>query len=120
MAPGGHVGTGLELEKVIAARRLELAGKPGIAGLVSNAKTFFIAVFASIGAVADMPDLSLSGLIYGYNQGMFGQILAMNNFAKESGVSGIQNPTISGFLTSILELGAWVGVLINGILADTL
>lgn len=51
---------------------------------------------------------------------MFGQILAMNNFAKAAGVTGIQNPTISGFLTSILELGAWVGVLINGILADAL
>ncbi|KAG8991261.1 hypothetical protein FRB90_001418 [Tulasnella sp. 427] len=109
MAPGAHAGTGLELENVIAARRLELAGKPGIAGLMANGKTFSIAVFASIG-----------GLIYGYNQGMFGQILAMNNFAKASGVTGIQNPTISGFLTSILELGAWVGVLINGILADAL
>ncbi|KAG8915253.1 hypothetical protein FRC01_003724 [Tulasnella sp. 417] len=109
MAPGGQAGTGLELENVIAARRLELAGKPGISGLISNAKTFSIAVFASIG-----------GLIYGYNQGMFGQILAMNNFAKASGVTGIQNPTISGFLTSILELGAWVGVLMNGILADVL
>lgn len=53
-------------------------------------------------------------------QGMFGQILSMNNFAKASGVTGIQNPTLSGLLTSILELGAWVGVLANGILADTL
>lgn len=51
---------------------------------------------------------------------MFGQILSMNNFAKASGVTGIQNPTLSGFLTAILELGAWVGVLANGILADTL
>ena len=51
---------------------------------------------------------------------MFGQVLAMNNFAKASGVTGINNPTLSGFLTSILELGAWVGVLANGILADTL
>jgi MFS family permease len=51
---------------------------------------------------------------------MFGQILAMNSFAKASGVAGIDNPTISGLLTSILELGAWIGVLANGILADTL
>lgn len=64
--------------------------------------------------------LYYSGLVYGYNQGMFGQILSMNNFAKASGVTGIDNPTLSGFLTSILELGAWVGVLANGILADTL
>ena len=60
------------------------------------------------------------GLVYGYNQGMFGQILAMNSFARASGVAGIDNPTISGLLTSILELGAWVGVLANGILADAL
>ncbi len=61
-----------------------------------------------------------SGLVYGYNQGMFGQILAMNSFARASGVAGIDNPLLSGLLTSILELGAWVGVLANGILADAL
>ncbi|KAG8947104.1 hypothetical protein FRC04_010955 [Tulasnella sp. 424] len=109
MAPVGNAGGGLELENAIAQRRLELAGKPGIAGLMANGKTLAIAVFASLG-----------GLVYGYNQGMFGQILSMNNFAKASGVTGINDPTLSGFLTSILELGAWVGVLANGILADTL
>jgi MFS family permease len=60
------------------------------------------------------------GLVYGYNQGMFGQVLSMTSFAKASGVTGIQNPVLSGLLTSILELGAWVGVLANGILADRL
>lgn len=49
MAPGGNAGGGLEIEHLIAQRRLELAGKPGIAGLVSNGKTFSIAVFASLG-----------------------------------------------------------------------
>jgi MFS family permease len=62
----------------------------------------------------------MGGLVYGYNQGMFGQILSMNNFQKASGVAGISNPTLAGLLTSILELGAWVGVLANGILADRL
>src|ERR1700735_312557 len=51
---------------------------------------------------------------------MFGQVLSMHSFAIASGVTGIQNPTLSGLLTSILELGAWVGVLANGILADRL
>jgi MFS family permease len=51
---------------------------------------------------------------------MFGQILAMHSFARASGVAGIDNPWISGLLTSILELGAYVGVLVNGILADVL
>jgi MFS family permease len=51
---------------------------------------------------------------------MFGQVLSMHSFTTASGVTGIQNPTLSGLLTSILELGAWVGVLANGILADRL
>jgi len=58
--------------------------------------------------------------VYGYNQGIFGQILAMNSFARASGVAGIDDPTVSGLLTSILELGAWIGVLANGVLADAL
>lgn len=58
--------------------------------------------------------------MYGYNQGIFGQILAMNSFARASGVAGIDDPTVSGLLTSILELGAWIGVLANGVLADAL
>ena len=44
----------------------------------------------------------------------------MNSFARASGVAGIDNPILSGLLTSILELGAWFGVLINGVLADAL
>ncbi|KIM82444.1 hypothetical protein PILCRDRAFT_820292 [Piloderma croceum F 1598] len=94
---------------VVTERRLALAGEPGLKGLVSNLHTLSIAVFASIG-----------GLVYGYNQGMFGQVLSMHSFTTASGVTGIQNPTLSGLLTSILELGAWVGVLANGILADRL
>lgn len=49
MAPVANAGGGLELENAIAQRRLELAGKPGIAGLMANGKTLAIAVFASLG-----------------------------------------------------------------------
>jgi MFS family permease len=50
---------------------------------------------------------------------MFGQILAMTSFVNRiepyySGATGVQQ----GLLTSVLELGAWVGVLINGWLSD--
>jgi len=52
------------------------------------------------------------------NQGMFAQVLTMPSFiAKTQGfaaTTGIQQ----GLLTAILELGAWVGTLINGYLAD--
>jgi hypothetical protein len=46
---GNKYGGGLEIDALIAQRRLELAGKPGIAGLIANGKTFSIAVFASLG-----------------------------------------------------------------------
>ncbi|GAC94273.1 monosaccharide transporter [Pseudozyma hubeiensis SY62] len=84
-----------------------MVGATGAKGLVKNARTFAIAVFASMG-----------GLIYGYNQGMFGQILSMYSFSEASGVKGISNPTLAGFITAILELGAWAGVLMNGYVSD--
>ncbi|TKY87543.1 hypothetical protein EX895_003557 [Sporisorium graminicola] len=93
--------------QALAEHRLSMVGATGAAGLVKNARTFAIAVFASMG-----------GLIYGYNQGMFGQILSMHSFSEASGVTGIQNPTLSGLLTSILELGAFIGVLMNGYVSD--
>ena len=103
-------GDGNDITEIIAARRLQIAGKSGVAGLVANSRSFFIAVFASLG-----------GLVYGYNQGMFGQISGMYSFSKAIGVEKIQdNPTLQGLLTSILELGAWVGVLMNGYIADRL
>ena len=42
-------------------------------------------------------------------------------FGETVGIGKIQdNPTLQGLLTSILELGAWVGVLMNGYVADAL
>ncbi|KAN0064859.1 Quinate permease [Thecaphora frezii] len=99
--------TGVEAQ--LAARRLELAGPHGLSGLLKNDKSTAIAVFASLG-----------GLLYGFNQGLFGQILTMPSFTEASGVEGIVNPNLSALLTSILELGAWVGVLVNGYLVDRL
>ena len=54
------------------------------------------------------------------NQGMFGQILNMTSFQNTVHPNSISNPTTRGLLTAILELGAWLGVLMNGILADVL
>ncbi|KAJ5550586.1 hypothetical protein N7535_001471 [Penicillium sp. DV-2018c] len=96
-------------ESAISAKRAELSGKGGIRGLLGNKKTTAIGLFASLG-----------GLVYGYNQGMFAQVLTMpafqaatQDYAKETGIK-------QGMLTSILELGAWVGTLANGYLADAL
>ena len=54
MAPGGAHGGHGDVDALITERRLQLAGKPGIAGLLANGKTFSIAVFASLGSVCDL------------------------------------------------------------------
>ncbi|KAF3401967.1 MFS glucose transporter mfs1 [Penicillium rolfsii] len=94
-------------ETAISAKRAELAGKGGIMGLLSNKKTSMIGLFASLG-----------GLVYGYNQGMFAQVLTMNSFTRATQGYAAQTSIEQGMLTSILELGAWVGTLFNGYLAD--
>ncbi|KAJ1024128.1 hypothetical protein NDA16_002967 [Ustilago loliicola] len=104
---GTSGGANAGVAQALANHRLSMVGATGSKGLIKNARTFAIAVFASMG-----------GLIYGYNQGMFGQILSMHSFSEASGVKGIDNPTLFGFLTAILELGAWVGVLMNGYVSD--
>lgn len=109
-APGSSA-QGLESE--LQARRAALAGTPGARGLVQNARTTAICVFASLG-----------GLIYGfvnslalclkritkcltrsscsYNQGAFGQILSMNSFSRAAGTDGISNPTLVSFFSAPL------------------
>ncbi|KAI9932464.1 hypothetical protein ASPWEDRAFT_33367 [Aspergillus wentii DTO 134E9] len=92
----------------ISGKRAELAGnKVGWRGLISGKKTFGIGLFASLG-----------GFVYGYNQGMFAQILTMSSFIEATHGYAEETGTKQGMLTSILELGAWLGTLINGYLAD--
>ena len=103
MAPSGTT-------QGLSAKRARFAGPSGIKGIIANGKTSAIACFAALG-----------GFVYGYNQGMFGQILTMTSFIARinpyyKGATGIQQ----GLLTSVLELGAWVGALINGVLADAM
>ncbi|KAK7416292.1 hypothetical protein QQZ08_012066 [Neonectria magnoliae] len=87
-------------------RRQALMGASGARALVKNFKVFRIAAFACIG-----------GILYGYNQGMFSGILAMPSFGKH--MDGyIDKPTLKGWLTSILELGAWLGAILSGFVAE--
>lgn len=87
MAPSG-------VTHELSAKRRQFAGEPGFKGLVSNGRTFAIALFASLG-----------GLVYGCkllffralllkerfvdtdlkvdNQGMFSSILTMPSFQRE-------------------------------------
>ncbi|KAK0469646.1 major facilitator superfamily domain-containing protein [Desarmillaria tabescens] len=89
-------------------RRKAISRTSGWAGLVRNRKVFSIAIFASQG-----------GLLYGYNQGVFSGVLGMYTFDQRMR-SAISDPRKKGWLVAILELGAWVGVLMSGYLADKL
>lgn len=105
---GGPVSSGAGADVAITARRKALAGPSGPRGLIHNARVFGIALFACLG-----------GLLYGYNQGVFGGVLAMHSFGRHLG-EDVTNPTKKGWLTAILELGAWSGTLYTPILAEKL
>ncbi|KAJ5682104.1 Major facilitator superfamily domain general substrate transporter [Penicillium maclennaniae] len=77
----------------------------GIVGLLKNPFVFLTCCFASLGCI-----------MYGYDQGVMGPILVMENFQNH--FPTFTGSTIQGWLVSALELGAWAGALINGILAD--
>ncbi|TFY58399.1 hypothetical protein EVJ58_g6441 [Rhodofomes roseus] len=55
----------------------------------------------------------------GYNQGVFSSVLTMYTFDQRMG-DAVTNTNTKGWLVSILELGAWFGVLCTGYLADKL
>ncbi|KAK4217561.1 general substrate transporter [Rhypophila decipiens] len=94
-------------------RRQALMGASGPRALVKNFRVFSIAAFACIG-----------GVLYGYNQGMFSGVLAMPAFQQHMGEYAPMDPkadqTKKGWLTAILELGAWIGTLLSGFLAEVL
>ncbi|KAJ6133429.1 Major facilitator superfamily domain general substrate transporter [Penicillium samsonianum] len=77
----------------------------GIIGLLRNPFVSLTCCFASLGCI-----------MYGYDQGVMGPILVMENFQNHFPTFG--GSTIQGWLVSALELGAWAGALLNGILAD--
>lgn len=94
-------------------RREALMGSSGPAALVKNARVFAVAAFACIG-----------GVLYGYNQGMFSGLLAMPSFQQHMGEYDPIDPnadqTKKGWLTAILELGAWLGTLLSGFIAEAI
>lgn len=122
MAP---VAAGPSVYDIAFKRRQALMGASGPLALVKNFRVFCIAMFACIG-----------GLLYGYNQGVFSGVLTMSSFmSRKSSRSarvtltciGMGNydstdpadQSRKGWLTSILELGAWVGTLLSSFIAET-
>ncbi|KAI1254755.1 hypothetical protein MGN70_003770 [Eutypa lata] len=106
MVGGGD--TGAAVYDAALKRRQNMMGASGPAALVKNFKVFRIALFACIG-----------GVLYGYNQGMFSGVLAMPSFQAHMG-EYTSNQTKKGWLTAILELGAWIGTLLSGFLAEAI
>ncbi|KAJ7719987.1 MFS monosaccharide transporter [Mycena maculata] len=78
-------------------------GPAGLAGLWHNYYALLCAVFASIG-----------GLSFGYDQGVIANVLVMQDFVDRWPVT----PLEKGALTAVLELGALIGALSAGVLAD--
>jgi len=103
MAPTGIASM---FDQAALLRRQELQGAAGPMAIVRNGKVFGIACFACIG-----------GLLYGYNQGVFGGVLVMKAFERHMG-SYTEDASKMGWLVSILELGAWLGTIYSGFLAE--
>lgn len=97
---------GSQIEASALQHRLKLQGESGPKALVRNFRVFLIACFACIG-----------GLLYGYNQGVFSGVLTMSAFARNVG-DWNSVPSKKGWLTAILELGAWFGTMYSGFLAE--
>ncbi|KAL7784344.1 general substrate transporter [Trichoderma ceciliae] len=110
---GVQADTGAAIYDAALSRRQALMGASGARALVKNFRVFSLAAFACIG-----------GVLYGYNQGMFSGVLAMPSFKQHMGEYDPFDPNASqtkkGWLTAILELGAWFGTLFSGFLAETI
>ncbi|KAI1393066.1 general substrate transporter [Hypoxylon trugodes] len=111
MVAGGD--TGAAVYDAALKRRQAMMGASGPMALVKNFKVFRIALFACIG-----------GILYGYNQGMFSGVLAMPAFQSHMGeydpFDDSADQTKKGWLTAILELGAWIGTLLSGFIAEAI
>ncbi|KAK9244501.1 general substrate transporter [Lipomyces tetrasporus] len=83
-------------------------GPSGFRGLLKSSNILFYSLFASLG-----------GFLFGYDQGVISGVLVMHDFeARFPRVGG--NGDLQGWVVSIMQLGAFVGALINSPLADRL
>ncbi|KAJ5432317.1 uncharacterized protein N7458_011473 [Penicillium daleae] len=83
-------------------------GPPGLRGLVSNPFVLMCAACSTLG-----------GLVFGYDQGVVSVILVMDQFLEEfPRVGGSGAGFWKGLLTAMIELGALLGALNQGWIAD--
>lgn len=83
-------------------------GPPGLRGLISNPFVLMCAACSTLG-----------GLVFGYDQGVVSVILVMDQFLEEfPRVGGSGAGFWKGLLTAMIELGALLGALNQGWIAD--
>ena len=85
-------------------------GPPGLRGLVANPFVFLCAACSTLG-----------GLIFGYDQGVVSVILVMDQFKEQFPEVSAGYPGSGfwkGLMTAMIELGALVGALNQGWIAD--
>lgn len=83
-------------------------GPPGLKGLASNPFVLMCAACSTLG-----------GLIFGYDQGVVSVTLVMDQFLHEfPQVGGAGSGFWKGLLTAMIELGALIGALNQGWIAD--
>ncbi|RMJ21850.1 Monosaccharide transporter [Aspergillus sp. HF37] len=85
-------------------------GPPGLKGLASNPFVFLCAACSTLG-----------GLVFGYDQGVVAVILVMDQFQAQFTKLSPEAPSAGfwkGLMTAMIELGAFLGALNQGWIAD--
>lgn len=93
-----------------ALNKREPYGPPGLKGLVANPFVFLCAACSTLG-----------GLVFGYDQGVVSVILVMDQFQEQFPEVSAGYPGSGfwkGLMTAMIELGALVGALNQGWIAD--
>ncbi|KAH1431761.1 hypothetical protein KXX32_002886 [Aspergillus fumigatus] len=108
VTPGGRVGFSHHEEDIMIDR--EPYGPPGLRGLISNPFVFLCAACSTLG-----------GLVFGYDQGVVSVILVMDQFLErfpEVAPNAAGAGFWKGLMTAMIELGALLGALNQGWIAD--
>ncbi|KAH1970641.1 hypothetical protein KXV80_000572 [Aspergillus fumigatus] len=108
VTPGGRVGFSHHEEDIMIDR--EPYGPPGLRCLISNPFVFLCAACSTLG-----------GLVFGYDQGVVSVILVMDQFLErfpEVAPNAAGAGFWKGLMTAMIELGALLGALNQGWIAD--
>jgi MFS family permease len=91
------------MQQLTQGRRLGFRGLLG-----ANRYLLFSSLFACIGS-----------FMYGTDQGILSNLLTGQNFGSKF-PNVYSDPVLKGWVVSVLQLGAWLGALVNGPLANAI